>query len=100
MRRPDHPDLLRLIELVDEWDRAIDDAGDGGEKDRVYEMIAADKVDPQAASYVGMQRALRAYGVDDLPGMVNRMAEVARGTTLWMEGVLVGVELERRRSRG
>lgn len=100
MRRPDHPDLLALIEIVASWDDAIDGA-DGAEKDRVYEMVGKDKVDLRAAAYVGMQRAMRAYipnhQLGDVKETVAHMGETAVGATLWMEGVLVGVELERRR---
>lgn len=100
MRRPDHPDLLSLIEIVAQWDDAIDGV-DGEEKDRVYEMVAKDKVDLKAAAYVGLQRAIRVFipnkQLGDVKATIEHMGETSGGATLWMEGVLVGVELERRR---
>lgn len=102
-RRPDHPDLLRLLDLADEFDVATDAGPDGATWGpegagwgRGFEIIAIDRVDPAAAWEVAFMRAGRVTGGD----MFTHLAELLMGARLWVEGVLLGVELERRRRRG
>ena len=94
-RRPDHPDLLRLLDLAGEFDDATDAGTDGAAWERGFEIIATDRVDPAAAWEVAFMRARRATGGN----MLTHLAELLMGARLWVEGVLIGVELERRRQR-
>lgn len=99
-RPPDHPDLLALLDLVDELDRLLEDATDGVTRERLLQLAATDRVDLRAATHVGHQRARQIWGADTFDALTAQMADLARGAVLWREGVMVGVELERRRQRG
>lgn len=96
----DHPDLLALLDLVDELDRLLEDATDGVTRERLLQLAATDRVDLRAATHVGHRRARQMWGADTIAALTSQMADLARGTALWREGVMVGVELERRRQRG
>jgi hypothetical protein len=99
-RPPDHPDLLALLDLVDELDRLLEDATDGVTHERLLRLATTDRVDLRAASHVGHQRARQMWGADTSASLIAQMADLALGAALWQEGVLVGVALERRRQRG
>lgn len=98
-RPADSPDLLTLIETIAGWDDRMDATATRSDKDAMYREIAGDRVDLQAASYVGMQRAMRVYGVTDAGGVLAKMPELSVGTALYMEALALGVELERSRRR-
>lgn len=99
-KRSDHPDLLALLDLVDELDRLLEDATDGVARERLLEMAATDRVDLRAASHVGHRRARKMWGAHTFAALTAHMADLVRGAVLWQEGVVIGVELERRRHRG
>lgn len=96
-RPADSPDLLALLDTIAGWDDRMDATATRRDKDAMYEEIAGARVDLKAAAYVGMQRAMRAMGVDDARGVMDNIGTLGQMTALYMEALALGVELERSR---
>lgn len=98
--RPDTPDFWHLSAIILDLDGAMDDAVTDDDRQRVWDdAVKAGGIDPNALSYMGMQRAFRVLGVRTQRDLRNQAVQrqVLAMTTLYMEAFLVGVRFERER---
>lgn len=91
--RPDHPDFWTLSSVVIDFDARMD-AVTGAAKHAVYEAVVAEHIDGASLTYMAVQRARKA--VAEL-GQPDNAALATLLATVWSEGILAGVEVERRR---
>lgn len=96
--RPEHADFEVLVQIVTEvLSQRIDTAEDSNAE---FEKVLAETIDPASASYMALQRALRSFGLASPQEIVTRMDDLFRGCSLYLEGLIAGVEFERRRAAG
>lgn len=83
--RPDHPDMTKLVDIILQQDGKTEDA------DFDMESHLSSIIDPTSVSFLSLQRAIR------IANSVSDKALLAKLSTMWIDGFLVGVELTRRR---
>jgi hypothetical protein len=92
--RPDDPDFWTLSSVVIDYDTPMDAATGQDAKDVVYAAIVSERIDGPSLHYMAVQRARRfiaQLGQPDNTALATVLA------TVWSEGVVVGIEAERRR---
>lgn len=93
--RPDHPDFWTLSSVVLDFDTRMDTAPSTAAKHEAYEAIVAERIHDPSLTYMAVQRARKA--VAEL-GQPDNKALATLIATVWSEGVLTGIEVERRRT--
>ena len=79
--RPDHPDFVRLVEIINEQD---DHATANLTDSAKYAAHLAHFADPESVTYMAMQRALRAsYMGGSMAGAMM---------TLWLDAFMAGYQ--------
>jgi len=84
--RPDHPDMQRLLEVVEMVERL---KAEGADARQVYEAV----VDVYTVSYLGANRMGMNIPSDFPSGLRQKLLELM--TNAWVEGVFFGVQYER-----
>lgn len=82
--RPDHPDMTKLVDIILQQDGKTEDA------DFDMESHLSSIIDPTSVSFLSLQRAIR------IANSVSDKALLAKLSTMWIDGFLVGVELAKR----
>lgn len=86
MARPEHADFERLRAIVN----YLDD--ETLKRQRPAEELVGEVVDPDSATYMALQRALRMNQIAGVP--------VEPVATIWLEGLVAGAMLARDQGRG
>lgn len=99
--RPEHPDFDLLLEVVTEVlsDR-LAQVQSREDKNAVFEQILGEHIDASSASYMALQHAVRAWGIQQPQDVLEKMTDLFRGCSLYLEGLIAGIEFERRRANG
>lgn len=85
--RPSHEDFSKLSRIL-MW---VDDMADV--EDHVPRELARG-IDSYSVTYVAIQRAMRALGIETNTQLENHQAEVALIAGVWLDGFLVGRHYE------
>ena len=85
MERPTHEDFERIRRIVTGFDVEMDS------QSQPFLALLAEMVDPDSATHMAIQRGIRLKHATGLP--------VEASATVWLEGITVGVALERARLR-
>lgn len=94
--RPDHPDFWKLSSIILKYDGRIDEAPNDEAKQKVWdEAMAESGLDGESVVYMGLQRAMRALGVQTVGQAREHMGDLSRMASLYAEAVLLGVQHER-----
>ena len=89
MERPDHPDLERLIEVVQRMEAPMDAATTDDEKTRIWNEEVAKFIDVESLTYFALQRAFRALGIETGAEFVARRDEVIPQVQMYVDGFLM-----------
>ena len=92
--RPTHPDFWAMSAVVIDLDAKADTA-----PTRAFGDAAVGAVDERSLSYMAMQRGIRAARILGQDTDIATALAATLGAS-WAEGVIVGIELERRRQSG
>lgn len=88
--RPEHPDLMKLTEIVLQLDGA---ATEGGQD---FEDMIAVAVDPKSLAYMAMQRAMRATGAKTQAEVARDHRNIIRLASVYHEAFLMGFKYRDR----
>lgn len=105
--RPDHPDFWLLAAIVQDYDMVMDDAQTDQIRDRRHANLVSRLIDGESLAYLAMQRAMRLamqravrmVGTQTRDAVRDNRKEITMLASTYYEGVLVGIELERRRAK-
>lgn len=89
-QRPDHPDFWKLSDIVLELDASMYERGATHAED-VISQKAAEVGDSESITYMAVQRAMRALGVQSRQDLVDKRNEIALYATVYLEAFIVGV---------
>lgn len=95
MERPDHEDLRTLIDIIAQGKDAEADAQG---KDFDLGEYCAPYIDTKSLSYMALQRAMLISGLKSPTDVMTHLDTVMRMASLYMEGVVAGIQFERRRA--
>jgi len=96
--RPDHPDFWKLSDQVLKLDGRMQAAPDDEAKERVWqESVAEADIDMECLVYMATQRVFRILGIQTKADLFAKSTEVAKLTTVYMEGFLIGSMFQKER---
>lgn len=94
--RPEHPDMEVIASIMSTYDMRMDVADDDA-KEEVWLELVGQIVDRESLIYAAMQRAYRATGAQTVADVQMMMPQIARLSSAWLEGFVVGAMVERQR---
>jgi hypothetical protein len=93
--RPDKPDFWRLSEIVLKFDGRMQAATTDDEKEVVWQEAYAEHAEMDCVAYMAMQRTFHILGIRSKMELLAMQTEVAKLTTVYMEGFLLGCEFRK-----
>jgi len=100
--RPEHPDFWKLSDILLKFDSDLDPSNpDEAAKEAQWQARMKEVgIDLDSLSYAATQRAYRICGIRTVVDLLDpeKVMEVARVASVWMEGVAAGVTFERSKS--
>lgn len=98
--RPDRPEFWRLAYIVSHHDARLDGITDPDAKDQEWQRIMGQYLPTDVASYVSVQRGMRAAGVATRGELAARFNEVARAAAVWLDGFAAGAAYQSTKRQG
>lgn len=98
----DHVDYEQLSRILMEHQLAFDDAKGRGSIDEQWAQFVSSVVDVEAVQVIALQRAARSLGMSEAPPetIIGALPTLMKFATMFVEGVVVGGQLERERPTG
>lgn len=90
--RPDHPDMMKVTEVVLKMDGRVDVANmtedqlEAGFKESLAEV----DIDEKVLAYVATQRAFRVLGIETRGQLMAKALETAKIASTWTDGFVAG----------
>lgn len=94
--RPQSKDFWRLSEIVLEMSGAMEAAKTDDEKEAVWEKYMGLHCDHTALYYMALQRSMQLLGVTTAGHAMAKFDQLAKLTTVWSEGFIVGCMFQDR----
>jgi hypothetical protein len=90
--RPDHPDLMRLSEVLLKADAEIDPKTMSQDEMEVAHARVLKEVgiDPEVVSYTSIQRAMRLENVNTRMELIANAMQVIKSSSMWLDGFRAG----------
>lgn len=89
--RPDHPDLVKLSEVLLRMDSGLDPALPDDDKQAIWEArIREIGIDPKVVSWAGIQRAMRVTGTETQVQFMANAQNIMRMSSTWLDGFMAG----------